>query len=117
LKVLHETIEEEKTMGTSLLHDPWVQFYLLYAAVLFVVHLRAYLSALDAIQNDSRTPRNEAAHGAHGLSLSAASQTPSRSVSRPGRRTDKEAEPIPGDRRFQTPIRSHPLHVFWTHER
>ena len=100
-------------MGTLLLHNPWVRFYLLYAAALFFVYMRAYLRNPDAIQNDSRTPRNEVAHGAPGVSLSATSQIAFRSVSRPEPRTDNEAEPIRGDRRFQTPIRSYPLHDFW----
>ena len=95
-------------MGTLLLHNPWVRFYLLYAAVLFVVYMRAYLLNPGAIQDGFRTPRNEPAHGAPGLFLSTASQTPPRSVSRPGRRVDQEAAPTGGDRRFQAPTRSHP---------
>ena len=103
-------------MGTLLLHNPWVRFYLLYAAVLFVVYMRAYLRNPDAIQNDSRTPRNEVAHGAPGLFLSAARQIAFQSVSRPEPRTDKEEEPIRGDHRFQAPARSHLRPDFWLQE-
>jgi hypothetical protein len=95
-------------MGTLLLHNPWVQFCLLRVAALLVAYTWSYLRNPPAIQDDSRTPRNEVAHGAPGLFPSAASQTPPRSVSRPGRRTDKEVEPIRGDRRLQAPTRSHP---------
>ena len=90
-------------MGTFLLHDPWVRLYLLYVAALFVACILDWLCNPPAIQDDSRTPRNEVAHGAPGLFPSAASQTPPRSVSRPGWRTDKEVEPIRADRRLQAP--------------
>ena len=46
-------------MGTLLLHNPWVQFYLLYVAALFVACIWDYLRNPPAIQDDSRTPRNE----------------------------------------------------------
>src|SRR5271166_6289799 len=100
--------EDERSMGTLLLHNPRIQFYLLYFAAWFIACIWDYLRNPPAIQDDSRTPRNEVAHGAPGLFPSAASQTPPRSVSRPGRRTDKEVEPIRGDRRLQAPTRSHP---------
>jgi hypothetical protein len=87
-------------MAALLIHDPWVRLYLLYAAVLSVVHIWAFVRNPQTIQDDSRTPRKEVAHG---LFLSAASQTPPRSVSRPGRRIEKEVQPIGGDRRFQAP--------------
>ena len=80
-------------MGTFLLHDPWVRLYLLYVAALFVACIWDYLRNPPAIQDDSRTPRNEVAYGAPGLFPSAASQTPPRSVSRPGRRTALNGRP------------------------
>ena len=95
-------------MGTLLLHDPWVRFYLLYVAALLVACILDCLCNPPAIQDDSRTPRNEVTHGAPGLFPSAASQTPPRSMSRPVRRMDKEVEHIRGDRRLQAPTRSHP---------
>ena len=64
-------------MGTLLLHDLWVHFYLLYVAAVFVACIWDYLRNLPAIQDDSRTPRDEVAHGAPGLFPSAASQEPS----------------------------------------
>jgi hypothetical protein len=103
-------------MGTLLLHDPWVRFYLLYFAAWYVACILDCLRNPPAIQDDSRTPRNEVAHGAPGLFPSAASQTPPRSVSRPGRRTDKEVEPIRGDRWLQAPTRSHPRPDFQLQE-
>jgi hypothetical protein len=66
-------------MGTLLLHNPRIQFYLLYFAAWFVACIWDYLRNPPAIQDDSRTPRNEVAHGAPGLLPSAASQTPPRS--------------------------------------
>jgi hypothetical protein len=83
-----------------LLHNPWVHFYLLYVAALFVIFIWDSLHPQPATRDDSRTPRNEAAHGAPGLCPAAASQNPPRSVSRPGRRTDKEVEPLRGGRRL-----------------
>lgn len=100
-------------MAASLLYNPWVRLYLLYAAVLFVVYMWAYLRNPDAIQDDSRTPRKEVAPG---LFASAADQTPFRSMSRLGRRTDQKVEPTGGDRRLQEPTRSHPRPDFQLQE-
>jgi hypothetical protein len=50
-------------MGTFLLHNPWVQFYLLYVGALSVVFLWDRLRAQPATWDGSRTPANEAAHG------------------------------------------------------
>ena len=50
-------------MGTLLLHDPWVHFYLLYVAAVFVACIWDSLRNLPAIQDDSRTPWNEVVHG------------------------------------------------------
>ena len=37
--------EDERSMGTLLLHDPWVRLYLLYVAALFVACI------LDCLRN------------------------------------------------------------------
>jgi hypothetical protein len=46
-------------MQSLLLHNPWVRFYLLYATVLLVVYLRAYLLNQDAVPDEARAPRKE----------------------------------------------------------
>jgi hypothetical protein len=91
-------------MRTFLLHDPWVQIYLLYAAALFVAGLWDFLHKPPAGPDNSRTPRKEGTQGAPGRLPSAAGQNPPRSVSRPGRPTDKEGEPIGEGGRPQSPI-------------
>jgi hypothetical protein len=88
-------------MGTFLLHNTWVHFYLLYVGALSVIFIWDCLRPQPATRDGSRTPRNEAAHGAPGLFPSAANQNPPRSVSTPGRRTDKEVEPLRAGRRLQ----------------
>jgi hypothetical protein len=90
-------------MGTLLLHDPVVQFYLLYVAALVVACIWDSLRYPPAFQDDSRTPRKEVAQGPPGLFPSAASQNPPRSVSRPGRGAAKQVEPIREGRRLQAP--------------
>jgi hypothetical protein len=90
-------------MGNLLLHYPLVQFYLLYVGALFVAFLWDFLRNPPAIRDGSGTPRNEMADGTPGLFPSAADQNPFRSVSRPGRRTDKEVEAGSGGRRLQAP--------------
>jgi hypothetical protein len=95
--------EDQSSMGNLLLHHPLIQFYLLFVAALFVAFLWDYLRNPPAIQDRSRTPRNEMADGTPGFFPSAAGQNPVRSVSRPGRRTDKEVEPRRGGPRHQAP--------------
>ena len=90
-------------MGTLLLHNPWIHFYLLYVAALLVACIWDYLHSRLTIQDDSRAPQNEVTHGTPGLLPSASSQNPPPPVSRPGRRTDKEVGPVRGGRRPQAP--------------
>jgi len=72
-------------MGTLLLHNPWVQFYLLYAGALSIALLWDQLRQTLAARHSSQTPRNETAHGESPLLPSSVSKKPPESVWRPGR--------------------------------
>jgi hypothetical protein len=78
----------EKTMANFLLHHPWVQFYLLYVAILFVAFVWDYLRHPRAIQDGSRTRLNLIAYGAPDHFQRAVSKKLAGSVFRPGQRTE-----------------------------
>jgi hypothetical protein len=82
-------------MGNLLLHNPWVQFYLVYVGALAVVFVWDSLRNRSAIRDSARTPPNEAAQGWALTPPRPRPQEPC-SVSRPGRRTEKEVEPTAG---------------------
>jgi hypothetical protein len=79
-------------MGTLLLHNPWVQFYLLYVGALGVVFICDYLCNPSVPRIGTRTPPTEAAQ--HGPSPAPRPRShDTRLVSRPGQRTDKQVRP------------------------
>jgi hypothetical protein len=87
--------EERRSMGTLLLHNPWVQFYLLFVGALGVVFIWDYWRNPPADREHARTLANKAAQG----KASPPRRLPSQglcSVSRPWRRTDKEVGPTAG---------------------
>jgi hypothetical protein len=88
-------------MGHLLIHDWWVQFYLLYVAVLLVAVI--WDDFLRYRPADSQPPRNEIATLAAGSVHSAASQNSVRSISRSGRWKYPEFEPNRGLRANQAP--------------
>jgi hypothetical protein len=78
-------------MATILLHNPWVQFYLLYVGGLWVVFICAYFRNPPVTCDDSRTPPNETAQGEASPLSCPRSQEPC-SVSSSGPRKDKEVK-------------------------
>jgi len=82
-------------MRNILLHNPWVQFYLLYAGALWVVFIWDYLRKPLAKRDGGRIPTNEAVRWRAWPSFRPRSLEPC-SVSRSGRRTDKEIGPHRG---------------------
>jgi hypothetical protein len=72
-------------MGTFLLHNPWIQFYLLYAGALWIAFLWDYLCRSQAARDGARRPQAEAVRGRTTLSPLRRRQKPPRPVSRAGR--------------------------------
>jgi hypothetical protein len=75
-------------MGTLLLHDPFVQFYLLYVGVLWIAFFWAHLRKPSAKPDCSRTPEQKPVRAMPRLQTAAANKKPSLSVSRSNRPTD-----------------------------
>ena len=84
--------EERRSMGTLLLHNPWVYFYLVYTGALGVAFIWNSLRNRPAAQDGPRTLLNKAAQGGASPLPRLHSQELC-SVWGLGRRTDKEVEP------------------------
>jgi hypothetical protein len=78
-------------MRDLLLHNPWVQFYLVDVGALAVVFIWYYTRNLPALQDRDRTGPNEAALDWASPPARRRPREPC-SVSRVGRRTDTEVE-------------------------
>jgi hypothetical protein len=84
-------------MGPILFHNLWVQFYLLYVGAWAAVFVWDALRPRRATREDPGTPPREAAHERASRPPADGKNLP-RPVSRPGRRTDQEEEPLRGTR-------------------
>jgi hypothetical protein len=90
-------------MENILLHDPMVRFYLLYVAGLFVALLWDSLCNRPTIQDGSRIPQNEMAHGTPGQFPLRCQPAPSSVGAETGQQTVKEVMPVCGSCRLQAP--------------
>jgi hypothetical protein len=75
-------------MQTLLLHNPLVQFYLLFIGALSVALICDYLRHPLATRDGFRTPRNDTIRGGPPLLTSAGNKKPPRPGSSPGRWPD-----------------------------
>ena len=76
-------------MGSLLLHDPWVQFYLLLVGALWIIFIWDYYMGTQPTTRYDARPQGKEADWGKALAVPAAdNKNLRRSVSRPTRRTD-----------------------------